>query len=42
MGFMNCTSGQNSFKEYQIEASKDGMEGKYDDDNNNDNNNKNN
>jgi hypothetical protein len=29
---MNCTSGQILFKEYQTEASKGSMEGKYDDD----------
>ena len=35
MSFMNCTSGQIVLKEYQIDASKGSMEGKYDDDDNN-------
>lgn len=35
VGVMNCTSGQTLFKEYQIEASRGSMEGKYGGDDNN-------
>jgi len=34
---MNCTAGQIVFKEYQIEASKGSMEGKYGGDDDDDN-----